>query len=619
MRPLFAAAVVALIAWALFVGGGDSSSRLTWIGGGALLVAAIVFAAVLGLGLVRPRLDRWGTAFVACFAGLVLWQGFSIKWSVEPDRSWDYVNRGTVYLAFLALGLLVAALVPRPTRATAATLAALLGLVLGYAFLAKGIPALYSDYGRVARLRSPVGYWNALALLGDLALLLGLWRSARRHGDGVLLVYAGALTCLLAYSRGGVVIAVLGAAAWLALDRRRLEALVAMAIGGGAAVAVAGISLALHGVSDDNQPHAIRVHDGRLFLVAVVVAAAAVTLLARASQRVELLPEARRRATVVLLGGIVVAGAAGIAVVAARSGGQTTPSAGGTHCVQGAGRFSCGSTDERLDWWREAWQSFEDKPLAGTGAGSFELSHVLRRSQATRPVTEPHNFALQTLGETGIVGFLLFVGAVVSAALAIRRRVRTDDAALVLALCVLAYLAHILIDVGYDFVAVSAPCFVVLGVLLGSPSEARTRREPLWAFGGLLLAGTAVFSLAAPYIASSKENQALDRLDPAIAAQAHDWNPVAVEPLLIEAALEESRNPLKALRLYRQAVDTQPDNAETWAQLGRFELVTMKNACSAYHALNQAYTLDRFNPEVSTKGGLLDQARKKVNAGACGG
>ena len=176
---------------------------------------------------------------------------------------------------------------------------------------------------------------------------------------------------------------------------------------------------------------------------------------------------------------------------------------------------------------------------------------MLRRSQATRPVTEPHNFALQSLGETGIVGFLLFVGAVVSAALAIRRRVGADDAALVLALCLLAYLAHILIDVGYDFVAVSAPSFVVLGVLLGSPSEPRTRREPLWAFGGLLLAATAVFSLAAPYIASSKENQALDKLDPAIAAQAHDWNPVAVEPLLIEAALEESRNPLKALRRSR--------------------------------------------------------------------
>ena len=121
----------------------------------------------------------------------------------------------------------------------------LLALVLGYAFLAKGFPALYPDYGRLARLRSPVGFWNALALLGDFALVLGLWRAAQRRFDGVLLVFAGVLTVLLAYSRGGVLIAVVAAAAWLALDRRRFEALLALVIGGGAALAVAGISLAL--------------------------------------------------------------------------------------------------------------------------------------------------------------------------------------------------------------------------------------------------------------------------------------------------------------------------------------------------------------------------------------
>src|SRR5438445_3013679 len=101
----------------------------------------------------------------------------------------------------------------------------MLSLVLGYALLGKVVPALYPDYGRLARLRSPVGFWNALALLGDFALVLGLWRSAQRRVDGVLLVFAGMLTVLLAYSRGGVVIAVIAAAAWLALDRRRLESL----------------------------------------------------------------------------------------------------------------------------------------------------------------------------------------------------------------------------------------------------------------------------------------------------------------------------------------------------------------------------------------------------------
>src|SRR5512132_1333633 len=230
------AASGAILAWALFFAGGDSPSRLTWIGAGAVLVAALFSAAAFDRRIERPHVGRYGAAAAACFAAFVVWQGISIDWSVQPDRSWDYVNRGLVYLAFLVLGLFVGALVPRATRATAAGLAALLALVLGYALLAKGIPALYPDYGRLARLRSPIGFWNALALLGDFALVLGLWRAAQRRVDGVLLVFAAVLTVVLAYSRGGVVIAALAAAAWLVLDRRRLESLFALVIGGGAAL-----------------------------------------------------------------------------------------------------------------------------------------------------------------------------------------------------------------------------------------------------------------------------------------------------------------------------------------------------------------------------------------------
>ena len=161
---------------ALFFGAGDSTARLVWIGSAAIIVAAAAGAAVLMGRLPRPSVGRSVLVFIACFAGLVLWQGLSILWSVQPDRSWDYVNRGLVYLAFLLIGMFIAALVPRAPRVVAAGLAALLGLVLAYALLAKGIPALYADYGRLARLRSPIGYWNALSLLGDMALVLGLWR-----------------------------------------------------------------------------------------------------------------------------------------------------------------------------------------------------------------------------------------------------------------------------------------------------------------------------------------------------------------------------------------------------------------------------------------------------------
>src|SRR5262245_13779453 len=604
-----------LLVWALFFGGGDSDNRLAWIGGAALGGASLPAAAAFAARTGRPWRVPWAGWCVACLVGLAVWQGVSIVWSVLPDRSWSYLNRGLVYLAFLVLGLFVAALVPRAPRATAGALTLLLGLVIAYAFLAKGIPSLYPDYGRVARLRSPVGFWGTLALLGDFALVLGLWRAVERRVDGALLVFGGVLTVLLAYSRGGILIGVLVAGLWLWLDARRLEAVGAVVLGGGAAVALFGRSLGLHGVSHHGGPPSARVHDGWIFLVVVLVAAVVVAALSHRLARVEV--EDRRRATRALLAVVVVACVAGVAVAAFESSGATSASAAGSHCTQGAPRFGCASTDERLDWWGQAWAMFERRPIGGTGAGSFELAHRVRRAEFVRPTTEPHNFALQTLGETGIVGFLLFAGAVVSAALAVRRRVG-DAAALALALCLVAFLANTLIDISWDYVAVAAPSFLVLGVLLAEPSGAPARREPFLALGTLLLGATAVLSLAAPYVSQRKVDDAVARGDPALAARAHAWNPLSLDPLLTQAALEQSLGRGgEALRLYRQATTTQPENPEGWVQLGLFELDDGRNPCAAFRALSRAYELDRYDPAVAFDGGPLDQARARAKRLGC--
>ena len=46
---------------------------------------------------------------------------------------------------------------------------------LAWALLGVAVPSLFEDGDRIARLREPVGYWNALALLADGGLALGLW------------------------------------------------------------------------------------------------------------------------------------------------------------------------------------------------------------------------------------------------------------------------------------------------------------------------------------------------------------------------------------------------------------------------------------------------------------
>src|SRR5919204_72376 len=96
-------------------------------------------------------------------------------------------------------------------RSLPITTGALAGALLG-----KVVPSLFPDGGRLARLRSPIDYWNALALLADMAVALGLWLAARREhrpavriGGGVLLFPAGG-SVLLAYSRAGVLVALGG-------------------------------------------------------------------------------------------------------------------------------------------------------------------------------------------------------------------------------------------------------------------------------------------------------------------------------------------------------------------------------------------------------------------------
>ena len=71
------------------------------------------------------------------------------------------------------------------------------------------------------------------------------------------------------------------------------------------------------------------------------------------------------------------------------------------------------------------------------------------------------------------------------------------------------------------------------------------------------------------------------------------------QPALARAALRprhdrrRSRATTRAAEaFYEQATRLQPENPETWYELGLFRQIALGNQCSAYFALNAAYTLD---------------------------
>jgi hypothetical protein len=610
------AATGTLLLWSFFAT--ETLMRLAWIGGFALALAGLAAAAAASGLLPRPGLTRAGAVASAAFAGFVVWQGMSLLWSVLPDASWDYVNRSLAYGAFLVLGLFGGALLPRAARRTAEGLAVLLGVLMAASLIGKVFAGIEDDYGRIARLRWPIGYWNGLALLAVFALVLGVWLAVERERverrvAGTLLAYAAMVVAALTLSRGGIAVGVVAMVAWLAFDRRRLESLVALAVAGVPASVVSAVAFKLlNGITSDGQPRSVRAHDGWIFALVVLAGAVAVAgltlLLARRA------PNARAqwfggRAALVLsvlaLVGLVAATVVGWDdFVNPKSTGQV---------ATGPARVTSASSNHRWEWWGEAWHTFRDHPLDGTGAASFQLAHRLLRAKPTPSVNEPHDFPLQTLAELGIVGFALLVPLVGGLAVALRERFADPDRAPVAALsvCALAWGLDALVDIPFELLSVAAPLFVVLGVLVARRGRQTVRGDVVWAVGLAGIAACAVLSLAAPALAEK-------RLEQGRFEEAHTLNPVSVDPLLRQAVdAELSGRNLRALQLYHEAVDVQPDNPEPWIQLGLFQLETMKDACAAYQALNQAYTLDRHNTDVFYNGGPLDLARAKVNAGAC--
>jgi tetratricopeptide (TPR) repeat protein len=618
-------AAAALLFTALFFGDGTSDGRLFWIGSLAVIAAT---ALALGGGVPVPRGP--GLAALLLLAGLTAWVGLTLWWSIAPDLSWAAFDRLIAYGALAVLGLL-AARTPRPARTVAAGLAVLVGLVLAWALLGKVTPSLFPDGARVARLRNPVGYWNSLALVAATAVPLGLWAACgRRHhaavrACGALLLYVAELVVVLTYSRAGIVVAAAVGLAWLAVDRDRLESLATLVVVTPVAALVALWAFSRPALTDDGQAYADRVNDGAWFGVFLCAGAAVVVALAYAAAGLEVTPE-RRRALTFRLGVVVaVVAVAAVAVVAARKSGQILDEFRGAKSAevsQNPNRLAELSSSNRWTWWQEAWRLFEDAPAGGKGAATFE---VARRGIRTGSIvtTEPHDLPLQFLAETGVVGALLLLGLIgtgAAAAVTAVRRVATEEraATVAVALGAGAFVLHSLVDIHWEFVAVGAPAFFSLGLLVGLGAGRTGRMRPVWAGATAVAALAILYSLTAPYASSRLVGAAYTAIaDGKIGSAVADgrsarWlNPLATDPLQALGDAESAKpDDRAALGYYRDAVTLQPQNSSTWYALGSFEFFTGQYR-AALHDLDRAYGLDPYGP-AGRPGGLLDQARAKV-------
>jgi len=632
---VLAALVGASLAGAMFAGGGSGSRGTLPVGGGAVLLLTAVLVAVALGRIPAPRIGRSGVVLLGSFVLLVAWLGVTLWWSIVADRSWDVLNKSVAYTAFLGLGFAVAALGREATaRLAAGMLSIVIGTALVWALVTKAVPSLADDE-RIGRLNEPVDHWNALALLADIAIVLGLWiatTDAHRRVlrvAGALLVYVATLALMLTLSRTGVVVAVGLTALWLLLTHERVRSGLLLIAAAGPALAVAGWAFTRPGLTEDLAPHADRVADGNVLGVVTLLGAVVVAALVSVGLGRSLDDDRRRsvgRALVVLAVVLVVAAAVGASVAAA----DTVSS--GRKCaevVNDPSRFGSLDVSNRLCWWEEAWHVFRAHDPEGAGAGTFEIARKRFRPNADT-VLQPHSVPLQQLADGGIPAFALFLVVILAGAAvcggALRRLSGLErPAAVALVAAPTAYLAHALVDYNWDFLAVTAPTMVALGALAGAGREsAKPRRRPILGLGMVLLAAIVIVSFSFPRLADRAERRSTKALadgDPGKALSEARWaqffNPVSADPLFARARVAEREGVgWRAERYYIDAVELQPDNPLTWYTLGVFEFDVRKNLCAAYRFLNNAYTLDPKGNQWTT-GGPLDVARDAVNEGGC--
>jgi hypothetical protein len=632
---LFTGLVGMVVVWAALAGGASGFDAVLPVGGAAVL---LLLGALVAMALGRispPRVGRSGAVLVVATVALLAWTGVTVAWSIVPDRSWDVFNKGLAYAAFLGLGIMLAGLVGRSAARYGASLLALVtAVVLVWALLAKAVPSLDPEGDRVARLREPIGYWNALALLADVAIVLGLWlgaasgRRAHLRVAGALLAYAATLALLLTLSRAGVLAGAAVVALWIVLSRERVAGGLLLAASAGPALAVGAWAFTRPALVEDVALRADREADGAVFgVLALAGAALAVLLVALVVPRLG--ESVRRRGTralvaVAALCLVAAAVALGVGVADAVSSGRSC-----SEVVNDPGRLGSLDPNNRWCWWNEAWDVYADNAPEGAGAGSFEVARKRFRVDA-RNVLQPHSVPLQQLADGGLVALGLFVLLVASGAWVCAcavRRLEGDERAAAIALVAApaAYLLHALVDYSWDFLAVTAPTLLVLGVLTAAGRAPRKAGRAPWLAAGAAVAALVVLvSFSMPRLADRAVRESTRALDDGDLDRARDraqWarvlNPLSVEPLWALARLEERRGVLrKAEARYVQATELQPENPETWYALGLFEFEARQRMCAAYTFLNESWTRDPSGSQW-VPGGPLDVARDAVNAGAC--
>jgi O-antigen ligase len=418
LDQIAAAAPVALLVGLALAGGGFEIAprHLAGLGAWLVVVALLVFGAASTAQLRRPF--YWA---VGSILGLSLLSAISSFWSGSVELSVIEVDRVLVYLGIFLAAFLIAQTGERRQRfaeglAFSLVAIALLGLA---SRLVPHVLQVSDSLGTGPRLRYPLGYWNANGAVFGIGIALLLWSSrqalsAAMRWLSVAFMPAVLLALYFTYSRGGLLALVVAAGCLIALSRDRLWLVATLAIGAlGALPAVLAVQ-ARRGLADNVAGQAT-IDQGVTVLLILLAGTVLALALFAGLRRLERSNSSLTGKALALsrhpsfLRGV----AATIAVLAIAA----TAAVGGRAWHQFSSsdiqfpnqpeqHFSQLNGAGRNDFWRVALETFDEKPLQGAGAGTYEFAWEEKRS-IELPVHDAHSLYLEAFAELGIFGGVL--------------------------------------------------------------------------------------------------------------------------------------------------------------------------------------------------------------------
>ena len=264
-------------------------------------IAAIGLVCGVGLAAGALRAGRSSLAWfsVAVLASFAIWSALSTLWSAAPDLSWLAANRAIVYSVVVAVAIAAASSTRAAPRGVAIGISAAALLVALYALGGKIIPGLHFAFfdlnpgDEFARVREPIGYWNAVGILCVMAAPVCIWLAAfpeaavRVRIGALLALTVLVLTTATTYSRGALLAYVAVLAVMVGAGPQRLRRL---AVGVGAILAALpsiAVAFGLHNLSAGGLSLHDRAKGGAILGLVLLLSLAAVAIAGRELLRIE--------------------------------------------------------------------------------------------------------------------------------------------------------------------------------------------------------------------------------------------------------------------------------------------------------------------------------------------